>query len=94
MTDGNMLGNQDDHDHDDDDDDDDDDNGYPAYSHQSYSHQVGICHNDEWRKYNTVNFPPYLSITRSLGALRAPTSSLGPVGPGLCPSRPSGAQAA
>ena len=20
---------------------------YPAYSHQSYSHQVGICHNDE-----------------------------------------------
>ena len=30
-----------------DDDDDDDDDGYPAYSHQSESHQVGIRHNDE-----------------------------------------------
>ena len=34
-----------------------------------------------------------ISVTRSLGALRAPTSSLGPFGPGLRPSRPSGAQA-
>ena len=32
---------------DDDDEEDGDDDGYPAYSHQSYSHQVGICHNDE-----------------------------------------------
>ena len=32
--------------------------------------------------------------TRSLGALRAPTSSWGPFGPRLRPSRPSGAQAA
>ena len=32
--------------------------------------------------------------TRSLGALWAPTSSLGPFGPRLRPSRPSGAQAA
>ena len=29
-------------------------------SHQSYSHQVGICHNDEGWEYDTVNFPPYL----------------------------------
>ena len=39
------------HDKDDDEKDDvnDDGNyhGYPAYCHQSYSHQVGICHNDE-----------------------------------------------
>ena len=39
-------------------------------------------------------FTKYLSLTRSLGALRAPTSSWGPFGPGLRPSRPSGAQAA
>ena len=37
----------------------DDDDGYPAYSHQSYSHQVGICHNDEGWEYDTVKFPPY-----------------------------------
>ena len=41
-----------DHDHDHDD-------GYPAYSHQSYSHQVVICHNDEGWEYDTVKFPPY-----------------------------------
>ena len=33
--------------------------GYPAYSHQSYSHQVGICYNDEGWEYDTVTFPPY-----------------------------------
>ena len=32
----------DDHDHEDDRKDDDDEEGYPAYSHQSDSHQVGI----------------------------------------------------
>ena len=32
--------------------------GYPAYSHQSYSHQVGMCHNDEEWEYDTVKFPP------------------------------------
>ena len=37
----------DENDDDDDDDEDDDDDCYPAYSHQSYSHQVEICHNDE-----------------------------------------------
>ena len=42
---------------DDDDDDDDDDIGLPAYSHQSYSHLVGICHNDEWWEYDLVTFP-------------------------------------
>ena len=31
----------------DDDENNDDDEGLPAYSHQSYSHLVGICHNDE-----------------------------------------------
>ena len=40
-------------------DDNDDDGGYPAYSHQSYSHQVGICHHDEGWEYDTVKFPPY-----------------------------------
>ena len=35
-----------------------------------------------------------LLVTRSLGALQAPTSSWGPFGPRLRPSRPSGAQAA
>ena len=29
-----------------------------AYSHQSYSHQVGICRNDKGREYDTVKFPP------------------------------------
>ena len=45
---------------------DDDDEGYPAYSHQSYSHQVGICHNDEGWEYDTINFPPYLFLMISL----------------------------
>ena len=45
--------------YDDDDEVDDDDEGYPAYSHQSYSHQVGKCHNDEGWEYDTVTFPPY-----------------------------------
>ena len=49
----------------DDDDDYDDDYGYPAYSHQSYSHQVGICHNDEGWEYDTVTFPPYTKIMMS-----------------------------
>ena len=40
------------HDKDDDDDGDDDDNGLPAYSPQSYSHLVGICHNDEGWEYD------------------------------------------
>ena len=48
------------------DDDDDDDDGYPAYSHQSYSHQVGICHNDEGWEYDTVKFPPYPCIMISI----------------------------
>ena len=51
---GNILGN---HDGDDDDGDDDDD-GYPAYSHQSESHQVGILHHDEGWEYDTVKLPP------------------------------------
>ena len=45
---------------DDDDDNDDDDDGLPNNSHQSYSHQVGIYHNDdgwEWWEYITVTFP-------------------------------------
>ena len=40
--------------------------GYPAYSHQSYSHQVGICHNDEGWEYDTVKFPPYPCIMISI----------------------------
>ena len=43
-------------------DDDEDDEGYTAYSHQSYSHQVGICRNDKGWEYDSVNFPPYLCI--------------------------------
>ena len=43
--------------------------GLPAYSHQSYSHLVGICHNDEGWEYDAVTFPPcinpYLYIDRS-----------------------------
>ena len=42
----------------DDDDVDDDDNVLPANSHQSYSHLVGICHNDQRWEYDTVTFPP------------------------------------
>ena len=42
-------------------DDNDDDNGLPAYSHQSYSHLVGICHNDEGWEYDTVTFPPCIN---------------------------------
>ena len=42
-------------------DDDDDDVGLPAYSHQSYSHLVGICHNDEGWEYDTVTFPPCIN---------------------------------
>ena len=45
-ADGDQDANDDVDNDDDDDDDDNDDNGYPAYSHQSYSHQVGICHHD------------------------------------------------
>ena len=45
-------------DHDDYEDDDDDD-GVPANYHQSYPHQVGICHDDEGWEYDTVRFPPY-----------------------------------
>ena len=44
-------------DDDDYDDDDDVDDGYPAYSNQSYSHQAGICHNDEVWEYDPVKFP-------------------------------------
>ena len=40
---------------------DDDDDGLPAYSHQSYSHLVGICHNDEGWEYDTVTFPPCIN---------------------------------
>ena len=39
----------------------DDDDGLPAYSHQSYSHQVGICHNDEGWEYDTVTFQPCIN---------------------------------
>ena len=49
-----------------------------------------------WHAYIYVNKHIYqqIYITRSLGALRAPTSSLRPFGPPwLRPSRPSGAQA-
>ena len=56
MDDGNANGNE--PGGDDGDDDDDDDDGLPAYSHQSYSHLVGICHNDEGWEYDTVIFPP------------------------------------
>ena len=65
MTGGNMLvghdyeddDNEDDDDEDDEDDgddayDDDGDDGLPANSHQSYSQQVGICHDDEGWKYD------------------------------------------
>ena len=31
--------------------------GYPANSHQSYSHLVGICHNDNGWEYDTVTVP-------------------------------------
>ena len=39
---------------DDENDDGDDDDGYPAYSTQSYSHEVGICRNDKGWEYDTV----------------------------------------
>ena len=52
----------DDRDVDNDDDDDDADDGYPAYSHQSDSHQVGIWHHDEGWENDTVKFPPYTYI--------------------------------
>ena len=59
MTGGNLLvGHDDDGEDDGEDDDDDDDDGLPAYSHQSYFHLVGICHNDEGWEYDTVTFPP------------------------------------
>ena len=35
----------------------------PAYSHQSYSHLVGICHNDERWEYDTVRFPPCKNLS-------------------------------
>ena len=41
------------------DDDDDDNEGLPANYHHSYSHQVGICHDDQGWEYDTVKFPPY-----------------------------------
>ena len=49
----------------------DEDDGYPAYSHQSDfhksdSHQVGIWHNDEGRKYDAVKFPPTLRPGQTL----------------------------
>ena len=37
-----------------------DDHGYPAYSHQSDSHQVGIWHHDEG--WECDKFPPYTYI--------------------------------
>ena len=40
--------------------------GYPAYYHQSHSHQVGICHNDEGWEYDTVKFPPYTQIMMNI----------------------------
>ena len=51
-----------DDDDDDDDDVDDDDDGLPAYSHQSYSHQVGLCHYDEGWENDTVTFTMYKSV--------------------------------
>ena len=57
-TDPHDEGDGEDDDEDDDDDDDDDaydddgDDGLPANSHQSYSQQVGICHDDEGWKYD------------------------------------------
>ena len=47
--------------------------GYPAYSHQSYSHQVGICHNDEGWEYDTVTFP--LSLLPRLGIMGLPSTT-------------------
>ena len=47
------------YDYDDENDYDGDNDGYPAYSHQPYSHHVGICHNDESWEYDTVTFPPF-----------------------------------
>ena len=29
-----------------------DDDGIPTYSHQSYSHQVGTCHDDDGWEYD------------------------------------------
>ena len=43
---GFMDRSDDDHDGDGDDGDGDDDGGLPAHSHPSYSHQVGIWHDD------------------------------------------------
>ena len=60
MTGGNMLLVHDDGD-DDDADDAGDDGGIPAFSHQSYSHLVGIWHNDEGWEYDTVTFPPCIN---------------------------------
>ena len=59
-----------------------------------------VSSNSIWACYRWILFGLYCLVTRkyietrSLGALRALTSSLGPFGPGLRPSHPSGAQAA
>ena len=47
-----------DDDNDNGDDDGDDDDGLPPHSQQSYSHQVGIYHDDEEWEYDTVEFLP------------------------------------
>ena len=47
--------------------------GLPVYSHQSYSHLVGICNNDEGLKYDTVTFPPSSLWVRILGESDGPT---------------------
>ena len=44
---------------------------------QEFSSNSGETNNSSWKKY---------TFTRSLGALRAPTSSLRPFGPALGPS--------
>ena len=38
-------------------------NGLPAYSHQSYSHQVGIWHHDKGWEHDTVTFPPCIHLS-------------------------------
>ena len=43
--------------------DDDDDDDLAAYSHQSYSRQVGICHYGEGWENDTVTLPSCMNLS-------------------------------
>ena len=63
---GDNFGDNEDFDDKDEGDSDGDDDGLPAYYHQSHSHLVGICRNDEGWECDTVRFPPYTYIMMNI----------------------------